>query len=139
MKLISKRNQKRFHIRWRRLFSKLDRRFSSQEKLTDIQLTAITVARRLITNPSSNLNYAPISSTCYVENARYYIRLADNAITVTNGKFSYYVWLPSKESDSLRSLFYRILEGRKNSIDKRYDQTTLNNLREIAESLKLER
>lgn len=139
MKIVSKRKQKRFRIYWRRFINSITSRFDQTEELTEVQLTAITVARRLICNADSNLNYAPLSSTCYVENGHYYIRLADNAVTVTNGKFSYYVWLPANKTDEIRSLFYRVLEGRKNTIDKKYDQTTLDNLRGIADSLKLDK
>jgi hypothetical protein len=106
-----------------------------KETLTEIQTTAMHITRRMICHPSSELVYAPISHLYYVENEHYFIRLGDNSLTITNGKFSYYIWLPSKNTDELRGLFYRILETRKNSIDKKYDQSTLQNLKEIAKKL----
>ena len=139
MKIVSKRKQKRFRVYWRHFMNSLNSQFSQKDELNDIQLTSISIARRLICNQESKLNYAPISSTCYIENGHYLIRLADNALSIKNGKFSYFVWLPSKNIDDIRSLFYRVLEGRKEAIDKMYDKTTLENLKGIADSLKLDK
>ena len=111
---------------------------NSKEKLTEVQITSLQIVRRIICHPKSELIYAPLSHMYYVENGHYYIRFGDNAVTITNGKFSYYVWLPAKHTDEIRNLFYRILESRKNIIDKKYDQTTLHNLQAISESLTIE-
>jgi hypothetical protein len=106
-----------------------------EQSLTEVQKSSMVIARRMICHPKSELVYAPLSHLFYIENDHYFIRLGDNAVTITNGKFSYYIWLPAKCSDDLKNLFYRILESRKNNIDKKYDQTTLQNLNEIAKNL----
>lgn len=139
MHIYSKKAQKRTRVYIRRILRSLAHRMDmgKNDSLSDIQTSAIHIARRMICHPNSELVYAPLSHLYYVENDHYFIRLGDNALTITNGKFSYYVWLPAKSTDDLRGLFYRILESRKNNIDKKYDQSTLQNLREIAQNLEI--
>jgi len=137
MTIYSKRAQKRTRVYIRRIARSLSNRMEmgKEQSLTEVQKSSMVIARRMICHPKSELVYAPLSHLFYIENDHYFIRLGDNAVTITNGKFSYYIWLPAKCSDDLKNLFYRILESRKNNIDKKYDQTTLQNLNEIAKNL----
>jgi hypothetical protein len=139
MHIYSKKSQKRTRVYIRRILRSIAHRMDmgKTESLTEIQQSAVHITRRMICHPKSELVYAPISHLYYVENEHYYIRLGDNAVTITNGKFSYYIWLPAKTTDDLRGLFYRILESRKNNIDKKYDLSTLQNLQEIAKNLEV--
>lgn len=139
MHIYSKKAQKRTRVYIRRIFRSIANRMemAKAEPLSEIQTTAIQITRRMLAHPKSELVYAPLSHLYYIENEHYFIRLGDNALTITNGKFSYYIWLPAKSTDDLRAHFYRILESRKNTIDKKYDQSTLQNLKQISESLEI--
>ena len=111
------------------------RKIETSEPLDQVQTTAVSIAKKMICNQESELIHAPISGTFFVEHSHYYIRFTDNAISITNGKFSYYVWLPANKSDELKSLFNRISEAKSRKLEKRYEETTLNNLTEIFNTL----
>jgi hypothetical protein len=128
----TKRFQKRFRVYLRKFGRKMAKNMAGKsEPLNEIQSYAFSITRKLIVHRDSELLYAPISRTCYVENANYFVRFSDNAVTITNGKFSYYVWLPSNITDQIREVFYRTLENRKTNIEIRYDQKTIENLKQI--------
>ena len=126
---------KRFLVTIRNARRKAVKKMETSEPLDQVQETAVHIAKKMICNKHSELIHAPISGTFFVENTHYYIRFNDNAISITNGKFSYYVWLPGEKSDELKKLFYRITEARSRKLEKRYEETTLNNLKEISNSL----
>ena len=104
-------------------------------KLNEIQSTAIKTCRKLMCNPNAELIYAPLTHTYYVESDRYYIRMFDDSVTITNGKFSYYVWIPGRMMFELKSLFNRISQAKSNRLESRYDKSTLQNLKEICDSV----
>jgi hypothetical protein len=125
----------RLRVRMRQMQTALDRRMTETEKMNEIQKSSFNICRRMIRNPDSSLTYAPITGTYYVENAHYYIRFCDTSVTITNGKFSYYVWMPTKMVNDMIKLFNRISQSRSNNIENRYSAHTLKNLNEIYNSL----
>lgn len=126
---------KRGLVKFRRARQKAIKKIETSEPLDQVQSTAVSIAKKMICNKNSELIHAPISGTFFVEHSHYYIRFNDNAISVTNGKFSYYVWLPGEKSDELKKLFYRITETRSRKLEKRYEESTLKNLMEISSTL----
>lgn len=104
---------------------------SKQDPLTEVQAKAFSITRKLICHPASELIYAPLSHVHYIENANYFIRFSDNAVTITNGKFSYYVWLPGNKMDDIKETFDRMQERRKAGIESKYDNRTILNLTQI--------
>jgi hypothetical protein len=125
----------RIRVRLRNLQSRLDRKMSENEKMNEIQKSSYSICRRMICNHDSMLTYAPLTGTYYVENSHYYIRFCDSSVTITNGKFSYYIWMPGNMVNDLIKLFNRVSQSRSNSIEKRYSEHTLKNLNEIYNSL----
>ncbi len=103
--------------------------------LNEVQLMAIKTCRKMICNPNAELIYAPLTQTYYVESDRYYIRMFEDSVTITNGKFSYYVWIPGRVMFDLKSLFNRISQAKSNRLESRYDKSTLQNLKEICDSV----
>ncbi len=121
----------RLRVRMRQMQTALDRRMTETEKMNEIQKSSFNICRRMICNPDSALTYAPLTGTYYVENSHYYIRFCDSSVTITNGKFSYYVWMPTKMVNDMIKLFNRISQSRSNNIENRYSEHTLKNLNEI--------
>jgi hypothetical protein len=105
------------------------------QDLNEVQISSYSLIKKLIKHDDSDLIYSPISNTYYIENGDYYVRFTNNSLTVTNGKFSYYVWLPDKKMESLQSLFHAKLESKKEVLDKKYDRNTLKSFEEIHQSL----
>jgi len=135
----SSKSKNRFFLYLRKFNKKLKSIVDSkEEKLSEVQLTAFSVTRKLISRPDSLLVPAPISGTYYIENGNYLIRFSDNAVTITNGKFSYYVWLPSNRIDSIKETFDRALERRKAIIESKYDNRTVLNLRQIESDITIQ-
>jgi len=127
----------RFMVRLRRFFKKLSIKIDGGEsKLDDIQIESINIVRKMMIKPDATLLIAPISSICYIEWKHYFIRFGDSALTITNGKFSYYIWLPSRSIDQLRENFYRNVELRRKNMEVKYDRRTLENMKSISDEVR---
>ena len=105
------------------------------EDLNEVQISSFSLVKKLIKHKDSDLIYSPISLTYYIENGDYYVRYTNNSLTITNGKFSYYVWLPDDKTEILRTIFHSRLESKKIDLDKKYNSNTLKSFREIHQSL----
>jgi hypothetical protein len=105
------------------------------EDLNEVQISSFSLVKKLIKHKDSDLIYSPISLTYYIENGDYYVRYTNNSLTITNGKFSYYVWLPDDKVEILRLLFHSRLESKKIDLDKKYNSNTLKSFEEIHHSL----
>ena len=137
MKKFFKRLKKRL------LFNlyKLSRSFSiveSRPKLDSIQFEMASTIRKMMRNQEATLSIAPISKICYIEWKHYFIRFGDSSATITNGKFSYYIWLPSATTDRLRRQFYNHSEERRMKLEGVYDKKTLKNLKTVSGELSKE-
>lgn len=128
----------RLIVRLRRASDAFKNVIDSKMELDDVQKEAYKTCKKMICHPKAELIYAPITSTYYIEQGHYYIRLVDGSVTITNGKFSYYVWLPSTQTSELRLLFDRISQTKSNRLEKRYADTTLENLKGITNQIELE-
>ena len=131
-------NKKKQIVRLRKLYRYIMHSFGieSKEKNDPIQTQTYLNIRRIISKKDSKLSLSPESHLCYAEWNNYFIKFSDTSATITNGKFSYYVWLPTKMTDKLRKQFYSTIESRiKVSVDV-YNHNTLKNLKEIGSELK---
>jgi len=127
----------RFMVRLRRFFKKLSIKIDGGEsKLDDIQIESINIVRKMMIKTDATLLIAPISSICYIEWKHYFIRFGDSALTITNGKFSYYIWLPSRSIEQLRENFYRNVELRRKNMEVKYDRRTLENMKSISDEVR---
>jgi hypothetical protein len=137
MLLLTKKSRLRFRVRLRKFFKTLSVKIDGGEtKLNDIQIEAINIVKKMIVKPEATLLIAPISSICYIEWKHYFVRFGESALTITNGKFSYYIWLPSRSIDSLRENFYRNVELRRKNMEVRYDKRTLENMKSISNEVR---
>jgi hypothetical protein len=126
---------KRLVVRLRRMSRSTKSIMSTEEKMDEVQLNAFRICRKMICDSKSELIHAPLSHIYYVENDHYYIRFSSGSVTITNGKFSYYVWLPEKMTDDLKKIFSRVSQAKSNRLEQRYEETTLENLKEISKRL----
>jgi hypothetical protein len=110
----------------------------SRPKLDSIQFEMASTIRKMMSNQESNLLIAPISNICYIEWKHYFIRFGDSSATITNGKFSYYIWLPGATTDRLRRQFYNHSEERRMKLEGVYDKKTLKNLKTVSGELSKE-
>jgi hypothetical protein len=138
MLLLTKRERRRFRVFLRKIFKKISGNFEDKtyKGLDEIQIRTIFNVRQMITKKDATLLIAPISSICYIEWSHYFIRFGDSAVTITNGKYSYYIWLPSSHIDKLKDIFYRNVEVRRKQMEEKYNKRTLDNLNLISEDLK---
>jgi hypothetical protein len=127
---------KRLSVYVRKVNRFLKRKIEGNEiEMDDVQISSFSLIKKLINHESSDLIYSPISLTYYIENGEHYVRFTNNSLTITNGKFSYYVCLPDKKMESLRTIFHSKLESKKFDLDKKYSNNTLKSFREIHQSL----
>ena len=109
----------------------INSRIHPEEKMSEVQTTAFSIVKRMIENRDAVLLPAPISATYYVEFENYFIKFTDNTVIITNGKFSYYVWMSIKKTEEMKQIFNRELERRKVIVEKKYDNQTMQNLKSI--------
>lgn len=108
---------------------------NAEPPLNEMQLGVVDNITKMMAKPDATLLIAPISNICYLEWKQYFIRFGNGSATITNGKYSYYFWLPEQTTDRLKVLFYEMVEERKKKLDQDYDKKTLENLRNIAEDI----
>ena len=127
----------RLKVRFRRIKNSISNRIlqSTNEPLTDVQKMAFQTCKKMICNKGSDLIYAPLTSTYFVEKSHYYIRIQGTQITITNGKFSYFVSLPAHMSIELVRLFDRVSQTKSNRLELKYGKATLSNLSEICSTI----
>lgn len=128
------KNMKRFMVIMRSCFKGFST-LKNKNNLDEIQITALVNARHMMKKEDATLLLAPISEICYIEWKHYFIRFNDSAMTITNGKYSYYISFPSFALDRLRKSFYRNVEDRKKKMESDYDRKTLENLNNIGKEL----
>lgn len=135
--MISNRRKKIWAVKIRRILKKISNHFNAinDSDIDDIQKQGISIIRRMMCKSDSTLLIAPISSICYIEWKHYFVKFSDNSATITNGKFSYYIWLPSLVSEQLRQQFYKNVELRRRKLETNYDKKTLESLKEINSQL----
>jgi hypothetical protein len=126
---------KRLVVRLRKMTRSTKSIMSNEIKMDEVQHNAFRICRKMICDSKSELIHAPISHVYYIENDHYYIRFSSGSVTITNGKFSYYVWLPEKATDELKKIFSRVSQSKSNRLEQRYEETTLENLKEISKTI----
>lgn len=107
-----------------------------KKELDSIQETTYLNIRKILSKEDSKLFVSPETSLCYVEWKDYLVKFNTNSATITNGKFSYYVWLPIKKTDDLKKMFNSVIESRIKVSEASYNSNTLKNLRIISNELK---
>lgn len=132
------RIKRRSKLLFGKLWRKVDRTFNPDSRTPDlnpIQSKTVAVIRSIIRNPKSILLKDPDTGFFYLEHAHYFVRFSDNTAIITNGKFSYYVSLPSATCSRLREYFDHYIIERRKVLETQYDTNTLNNFDEILKSL----
>lgn len=120
---------KRLNVHFRKVKNRILQ--STNEPVTDIQKMAFQTCKKMICNKGAELIYAPITATYFVEKSHYYIKIQGTQITITNGKFSYFVSLPARMSIELIRLFDRVSQTKSNRLEQKYSKSTISNLNEI--------
>ena len=125
----------RFMVYLRKANKSVRSSVDSKIELDEVQETAFQIVKRMMRNPESELIYAPITQIYYVECGHYYIRMVDGSLSITNGKLSYHVWLPEAETSELKKTFDKVSQTRSYRLEKNYNQSTLQNLKDVLASV----
>lgn len=126
------------YVFFRRIFRQILGKLEPGPHLKDlspIQKKSISIIRQAINKPDSILLIAPISSINYVEWKDYFIKFGDDSVVITNGKFSYYVYLSQAASSKLKEYFNQKVEERRKQMEDEYDQNTIKNFDDMLNSL----
>jgi hypothetical protein len=121
---------KRLLVKTRRL----QKNFNQVDPMTEVQNTAFALIKDLISNENSTLLISE-TGMYYLENSHYFIRFTNYEVTITNGKYSYYVWLPIEKTNILRSAFHQSNTRKAKKLERIYELKTLNNLKEMADTI----
>jgi len=132
-------SQKRMLIRWRRFtgwfHTRLEKKFSQQEDLTDSQKMGIKIFERALTVKDAELLLAPLSDTIYIEVDDIFIILDGSQLKIINGKYQYDIYVGPKESSRLYSSFKKVLEKRRKQMEFKIITKTNRSLNNILEDI----
>lgn len=121
-----------------KLWRKVDRSMNPAKRvptLNPIQSKTVSIIRRIIRNPESELIKDPETGFFYMEHKHYFVRFSTNTAIITNGKFSYYISLPEYTCEKLEDYFYIYQMQRRKKMEEKYDTNTLSNFDKILNSL----
>jgi hypothetical protein len=105
-------------------------------ELNPVQAKTVSVIRRIIRNPESELiGRDQETGFFYLEHKHYFVRFSSDTAIVTNGKFSYYVSLPEYTCEKLQDYFYTYINERIKRKEVKYDINTLSNFDKILNTL----
>jgi hypothetical protein len=131
--------QKRMLIRWRRFtgwfHTRLEKKFSPQDELTDSQKMGIKIFERALTVKDAELLLAPLSDTIYIEVDDIFIILDGSQLKIINGKYQYDIYVGPKESSRLYSSFKKVLEKRRKQMEFKIITKTNRSLNNILEDI----
>jgi hypothetical protein len=132
-------SQKRMLIRWRRFtgwfHTRLEKKFSPQDELTDSQKMGIKIFERALTVKDAELLLAPLSDTIYIEVDDIFIILDGSQLKIINGKYQYDIYVGPKESSRLYSSFKKVLEKRRKQMEFKIITKTNRSLNNILEDI----
>ncbi len=132
-------SQKRMLIRWRRFtgwfHTRLEKKFSPQEDLTDSQKMGIKIFERALTVKDAELLLAPLSDTIYIEIDDIFIILDGSQLKIINGKYQYDIHVGPKESSRLYTSFKKVLEKRRKQMEFKIITKTNRSLNNIFEDI----
>jgi hypothetical protein len=131
MSLFKNLTSKRIPVLFRKFKNRLAKKIDDAKNLDEIQIQTIKNIRIMMSKKDAILLIAPISGVCHIEWEHYFVKIGDSSITITNGKFSYYIWLPVTSMTYLKDMFYRQVEHRRKTLESKYDESTLSNLKSI--------
>jgi len=99
-------------------------------KLTERQIKLISIIRKVINDPKSELTVDPLLSNCYVEyNGNFFI-LSANSIEIYGSSDSY-TDIPLIIGERLVQQFYRSVSQRRINKEEKYKKITIKKLEKI--------
>ena len=126
-------------IRWRRFtgwfHTRLEKKFSPQDELTDSQKMGIKIFERALTVKDAELLLAPLSDTIYIEVDDIFIILDGSQLKIINGKYQYDIYVGPKESSRLYSSFKKVLEKSRKQMEFKIITKTNRSLNNILEDI----
>jgi guanyl-specific ribonuclease Sa len=134
---MNKYTLKRIKVRFRkigRIFNGYDTS-TNVKTLTEVQLMAIDVIKRITIKKDAVLLIDPIHGGNYIHYNDYFIKFGESFATITNGKFSYYIEWDYKTGGSVIAFFNRIVGLRRLEMEKQYTVNTLKSLNEMLSNI----
>ena len=121
----------RFHVR-------MKRKFNREEKVTESQLYAMKILKRMIISPSTEMMIAPISGIHYMKWKDIFAKHGGDRVQIINGKYFYEINLTMKQSDDLHEFFNYRLEARRKMMEKEIVDKTARSLVTIYQEIQEE-
>lgn len=127
--------KKRMIVRFRKLKKDISSIFQDSYERTEIQRMAISVARKAILNPKSNLMIAPISGTRYIQYEDIFIKIDLRLIMIINGSYTYHVTISDSDTEWILVKFNNRLETIRKQWENSITNKTTKSLSNILDNL----
>jgi hypothetical protein len=121
-----------------RIYLNLKDRFDPKPEVTEEELFAADICEKLITNPSSELTYSPISHKRIIKNEQksMYVVMESYTIHLINHVYSYSVYLQdTSKFTELTQKFDKILEDKRQVLESEIRKNIQHSLKNILDKL----
>jgi len=134
----SKYRFKRFIVWLRIKLRKAVKKINKQTPIDTTQILALEIVKKAISHEESELLLAPISGTRYIHYKEIFIRFEYGHLVIINGTYTYHIFIPALESNSLTQKFNARLEFNRKKFEKAIMSKTTRSLTNILNDLNKE-
>lgn len=96
---------------------------------------AYKIARKLVSDPESDVQIAPISDQYYLSNSNVVVKIHSSYLEIINGKYFYHISMPDDEIQRLMDMVRLTLESRKENFERMIQEKTKRSLKTILEEI----
>lgn len=114
---------------------------ASRVKLTNTEVDASILFRKLLIDPNTELLISPLSGKYFLKNdeRNLLVVLSCNNVSIINHIFGYDISIPSFLYENLRNIFNEEVECRSQKMEDEYRNNVRHNLQQVIKSLKNEK
>lgn len=120
-----------------KLAIKIHKKISPPIELSEYEIAALKICRKLITNSENILLISPISGKRYIKNEdlQIFIVIEETNITVVNHRYSYDIKIGTKSYSSVKTVFDAAVEARREIMEAEIKSNVKHSLHTIFKSL----
>jgi len=134
-KTFIKRLMRILFIKWvkrrKRIDDYLKKTLNENYELTESQRLAIKIFEKSLIHPNSELLFAPMSHTFYIDIDDVFLIMEGTELMIINGKYQYNIALKNDDAHELGEKFKRCLENKRKKMEKKILSKTTRSLSDI--------
>jgi len=121
-----------------KLHVRINKRITREDRTSETQKVTLKILKKMMISPDAEMMIAPISGTHYIHWKDVFAKFDGVRVIIINGKYSYDVWLTTKQADDLLSFFRHRLENKRKKMENEIIEKTKRSLNIILEEIESE-